>query len=236
MGSERDPNWLALLGLFPPRVLLDDPRSPFPIHPSPPPRLLIMFSDDLYPPPIDYMSQSLCVRQPYSLQIIQLVECSPPPPQHKYSPSRISSSSYSDSDSDSVDDDSAYDSSSSSPSLSAASSYCSSAEGSAPPGPPSFDNREPSIDDTYRTRQRRVSLWRDSVHYSKNAAYSGSFCCPCGVECFLTHAFNQYAARPASPSQKRKTPDGDLANNDPIVSIPIPISTSPSIFFVFSTF
>ncbi|KAH9967431.1 hypothetical protein BC827DRAFT_1305322 [Russula dissimulans] len=152
-----------------------------------------MFSDDLYPPSIDYVSQSLCARQPCSLQIIQLVECSPPPPQHKYSPSSISSSSYSDSD------DSAYDSSSSSPSLSAGSSYCSSAEDSAPLAPPSFDNRDSSIDDTYRTRQRRVSLWRDAV---------------CSVLPYSRIQSNP--ARPASPSQKRKTPDSDLANNDSI--------------------
>lgn len=134
-----------------------------------------MFSDDIYPPSKDYMSQPLYVRQPCSLQIIQLVECSPPPPQQKYTPSRISSSSYS----DSVSDGSAYDSSSES--LSAASSYCSSAEDSAAPVPPSFDNRDPSVDDTYRIRQRRVSLWRDAV-YSKNVANSGSFIAPvCAV-------------------------------------------------------
>ena len=115
------------------------------------------------------MPQPLYVCQPYSLQIIQLVECSPPPPQQqKYNPPRISSSSsYSDSESDT----SAYDSSSSS--LSAGSSYCSSAEDSAPPALLSFDSRDPSVDDTYRTRQRRVSLWRDAV-YSKNVANSGS--------------------------------------------------------------
>ena len=131
-----------------------------------------MFNDDIiYPPSTkDYIPQPLYVRQPYSLQIIQLVECSPPPPQQKYQPSRISSSSYSDSDSES--DISAYDSSSSS--LSAGSSYCSSAaEDSAAPVPMSFDNRDPSVDDTYRTRQRRVSLWRDAVH-SKNVTNSGS--------------------------------------------------------------
>ena len=158
--------WVALLGLSP-RVLLDerllepDPH-PIPSHP-PLPLIPIMFNDDIYPPAKDYVSQPLYVRQPCSLQIIQLVECSPPPPQQKYSPSRLSSSSYSDSDSDS--DASAYDSSSSS--LSAGSSYCSSAEDSAPPVPPSFDNRDPSVDDTYHTRQRRVSLWRDAV-YSKD--------------------------------------------------------------------
>ena len=129
----------------------------------------IMFHHDIYPQSKDYMSQpTLYVRQPCSLQIIQLVECSPPPPQqNKYSPSRLSSSSYSDSHSDS----SAYDSSSSS--LSAGSSYCSSAADSAPPVPPSLDNRDPSVDDTYHTRQRRVSLWRDAV-YSKDATTSGS--------------------------------------------------------------
>ena len=152
-----------------------------------------MFNDDIYPPPTtkDYVSHSqpLYVRQPYSLQIIQLVECSPPPPtqqqqKKKYpSPSRLSSSSsspYSESDSDSDSDGgSAYDSSSSS--LSAGSgceSYCSSAEeegnnnnnnnNAQPVLPPSFENRDPSIDDTYHTRQRRVSLWRDAV-YSKDA-------------------------------------------------------------------
>ena len=39
---------------------------------------------------------------------------------------------------------------------------------------PSFNDSDPSFDDTYRTRQRRVSLWRDAVH-SKNDAASGSF-------------------------------------------------------------
>ena len=144
--------------------------SPDPPFPSP-----IMFHHDIYPPSKDYLSQpTLYVRQPCSLQIIQLVECSPPPPQqNKYSPSRLSSSSSSSSYSDSHSDGSAYDSSSES--LSAASSYCSSAEDSAPPVPPSLDNRDPSVDDTYHTRQRRVSLWRDAV-YSKNVvvATSGS--------------------------------------------------------------
>jgi hypothetical protein len=129
-----------------------------------------MFNDDIYPHPSkDYLSQPLYVRQSYSIQIIQLVECSPPPPQQKYSPSRISSSSYSD-DSQS-DASSAYDSSSSS--LSGGPSYCSSAVDSDAPVPPSVDNRDPSIDDTYRIRQRRVSLWRDAV-YSKDVANSGS--------------------------------------------------------------
>ncbi|KAH9026365.1 hypothetical protein EDB85DRAFT_2149205 [Lactarius pseudohatsudake] len=148
-----------------------------------------MFSDDIYPTAKDYIPQPLYVRQPCSLQIIQLVECSPPPPQQKYIQSRLSSSFYSDSQSDG----SAYDSSSSS--LSDGSSYCSSAELSAPV-PPSFEDRDPSVDDTYRTRLRRVSLWRDTV-YSKNDAAS---------------------ARPASPCQKRKTPDGDLVNCDPLAS------------------
>ncbi|KAN0121074.1 hypothetical protein V8E52_003662 [Russula decolorans] len=160
-----------------------------------------MFNDDIYPPAKDYVSQPLYVRQPCSLQIIQLVECSPPPPQQKYAPERLSSSSYSDSDSDS--DGSAYDSSSSS--LSAGSSYCSSAEDSAPPVPPSFDNRDPSVDDTYHTRQRRVSLWRDAV-YSKD------------VPSPSPSPTSNTSARPASPSQKRKTPDGDLANNDSVTS------------------
>ncbi|KAI0299272.1 hypothetical protein BC826DRAFT_65954 [Russula brevipes] len=171
-------------------------NPPIPSIPSlcrPLPVPFVMFSDDIYPPSKDYIPQPLYVRQPCSLQIIQLVECSPPPPQQKYTPSRISSSSYSDSDSDA----SAYDSSSSS--LSAGSSYCSSAaadDDSASPVPPSIDNRDPSIDDTYRIRQRRVSVWRDAV-YSKNDAHS---------------------ARPASPSQKRKTPDGDLASSDSVTS------------------
>lgn len=176
--------WVALLGLSP-RVLLDerlqstDPH-PSPSHSLPPPAALTspqMFNDHIYPPAKDYVSQPLYVRQPCSLQIIQLVECSPPPPpqrqQQKYSPSRLSPSSYSDSDSDSDSDDgSAYDSSSSS--LSAGSSYCSSVEegsSSAPQVPPSFDNRDPSVDDTYHTRQRRVSIWRDAV-YSKDVVSS----------------------------------------------------------------
>ncbi|KAF8269676.1 hypothetical protein EI94DRAFT_1724698 [Lactarius quietus] len=150
-----------------------------------------MFSDDIYPTAKDYhIPQPLYVRQPCSIQIIQLVECSPPPPQQKYISSRLSSSFYSDSQSD----DSAYDSSSSS--LSDGSSYCSSVEQSTSAVPPSVEDRDPSVDDTYRTRQRRVSLWRDSV-YPKNDAAS---------------------ARPASPCQKRKTPDGDLVNSDPLAS------------------
>ncbi|KAI0306025.1 hypothetical protein B0F90DRAFT_1666151 [Multifurca ochricompacta] len=155
-----------------------------------------MFSDDIYPTSSkDYIPQPLYVRQPCSLQIIQLVECSPPPPRQKYTPSRISSSSYSDSQSN----DSAYDTSSSS--LSDGSSYCSSVEGDTPLVPPSFDDRDPSVDDTYRIRQRRVSLWRDAV-YSKN------------VTTF---------ARPTSPCQKRKTPDGDLTNiNNDSVATHIP--------------
>ena len=186
------------------------------------------------------MSQPLYVRQPCSLQIIQLVECSPPPPQQqqqqqqKYSPSRLSSSSYSDSDDSDSDDGSAYDSSSSSLSAGGGGgpSYCSSAEEgsrSAPPVPPSLDNRDPSVDDTYYTRQRRVSLWRDAV-YSKNTVVVTSSSSPSsnnsgssssvpagGVGC-LSVSFSRTAPRPASPSQKRKTPDGDLANCDSIVS------------------
>jgi hypothetical protein len=200
-----------------------------------------MFNDDFYPPAKDYVSQPLYVRQPCSLQIIQLVECSPPPPQQKYSPSRLSSSSYSDSDSDS--DGSAYDSSSSS--LSAGSSYCSSAEDNAPPVPPSFDNRDPSVDDTYHTRQRRVSLWRDAVYSkddpspspSSNTSGSSHLLPPLrvGVGClhnqtrFFFFAFS-HTARPASPSQKRKTPDGDLANSDSVVSgVSFRASISPTL-------
>lgn len=188
-----------------------------------------MFTDDIYPhpPSKDYLPQPLYVRQPYSIQIIQLVECSSPPPQHKYSPSRISSSSYSD---DSQSDASAYDSSSSS--LSAAESYCSSAVDSAPPVPPSFDHRDPSIDDTYRTRQRRVSLWRDAVH-SKDVANSGSSAALC---CLSNRGFSPIAsnmphtARPPSPSQKRKNPDGDLANSESVVSV-LPIFGLPFLPF-----
>jgi hypothetical protein len=127
-----------------------------------------MFNDDIYPSSKDFVPQPLYVRQPCTLQIIQLVECSPPPPQQKkFNPSRISSSSYSSSQSDG----SVYDSSS--PSLSDASSFCSSAEESSAQMAPSFNDRDPSVDDTYRTRQRRVSLWRDAV-YSKNDTPSGS--------------------------------------------------------------
>ena len=222
-----------------------------------------MFNDDIiYPPTKDYIPQPLYVCQPYSLQIIQLVECSPPPPQQqqrqKYTPSMISSSSYSDS-SESESDSSAYDSSSSS--LFAGSSYCSSAaEDSAAPAPPSFDNRDPSVDDTYRTRQRRVSLWRDAVH-SKNVANSGSSVALVGVS-FLTdpwlllstriyhhhhhhhhrssiHPSNRIGlnekivARPASPSQKRKCPEGggDLANGDSVVSDNPSHASSPIFHF-----
>lgn len=199
--------WFALSTLD---ELVQSPKVPFP------PPLRVMFNDHIYPPSKDYMSQPLYVRQPCSLQIIQLVECSSPPPQqqNKYSPSRLSSSSYSDSHSSSS---SAYHSSSSS--LSAGSSYCSSAEVSAAPVPPSLDNRDPSVDDTYHTRQRRVSLWRDAV-YSKDVAGSSPsvqiyfF----GFYFFNTETSHAAAARPASPSQKRKTPDGDLANSDSVVS------------------
>jgi hypothetical protein len=128
---------------------------------------LIMFNDDIYPSSKDFVSQPLYVHQPCTIQIIQLVECSSPPPQQKYTPSRISSSYYSTSNSDG----SVYDSSS--PSLSDASSYCSSAEERDAQMAPSFNDRDPSVDDTYRTRQRRVSLWRDAV-YSKNDTPSGS--------------------------------------------------------------
>ena len=168
-----------------------------------------MFSDDIYPAAKDYIPQPLYVRQPCSLQIIQLVECSPPPPQQKYISSRLSSSFYSDSQSDG----SAYDSSSSS--LSDGSSYCSSAEQSASAVPPSFEDRDPSVDDTYRTRQRRVSLWRDAV-YSKNVAASGGFISLGSSSCGASDMSNP--ARPSSPCQKRKTPDGDLVNSDPLVS------------------
>ena len=183
-----------------------------------------MFNDHIYPPAKDYVSQPLYVRQPCSLQIIQLVECSPPPQpqqqqqQHKYSPSRLSSSassSYSDSDTDS-DGSAAYDSSSSS--LSAGSSYCSSAEDSAPLVPPSFDNRDPSVDDTYHTRQRRVSLWRDAV-YTKNVPSPGSgpgSGCPSGssfslgvgldrlltrLPSFLTHSSSRFSFPKAKNSR-----------------------------------
>jgi hypothetical protein len=168
-----------------------------------------MFSDDIYPAAKDYLSQPLYVRQPCSLQIIQLVECSPPPPQQKYISSRLSSSFYSDSQSDS----SAYDSSSSS--QSDGTSYCSSDEQSNPAGPPSIEDRDPSVDDTYRTRQRRVSLWRDAV-CTKNDAALGVFISFGGYSCMASDISNP--ARPASPCQKRKTPDGDLVNSDPLVS------------------
>jgi hypothetical protein len=177
--------WVALLFVltypswplpqFPDSTKHERLESPDPSFPSPTPDYPptpLMFNDDIYPhpPSKDYLPQPLYVRQPYSIQIIQLVECSSPPPQHKYSPSRISSSSYSD---DSQSDGSAYDSSSSSLS-GGGESYCSSsAVDSAAPVPLSFDHRDPSIDDTYRTRQRRVSLWRDAVH-SKDVANSGS--------------------------------------------------------------
>ena len=249
MGSQSEPIlpteiWVALLGLFPPRVLLDErlQQSHPPILPIPPyfplSSMASMFNDHIYPPAKDYMSQPLC-----SLQIIQLVECSPPPPsqlqQQKYSPSRLSSSSssYSESDSDSDDDDgsAAYDSSSSS--LSAGSSYCSSEEedNAAPPMPPSLDNRDPSIDDTYHTRQRRVSLWRDAVYSTKNVVVTSTTpaspssntpgSCPPSLSSLTrwgkysqTKPGVHTAPRPASPSQKRKTPDGDLANHDSVVS------------------
>jgi hypothetical protein len=163
-----------------------------------------MFSDDIYPTAKDYLPQPLCVRQPCSLQIIQLVECSPPPPQQKYISSRLSSSFYSDSQSDS----SVYDSSSSS--QSDGSSYCSSDEQSNPAGPPSFEDRDPSVDDTYRTRQRRVSLWRDAV-YSKNDAALGVLISFGGSPCGASNISNP--ARPASLA-KAQTPDGDLVNSD----------------------
>lgn len=157
-----------------------------------------MFSDDIYPAAKDYLPQPLYVRQPCSLQIIQLVECSPPPPQQKYVSSRLSSSFYSDSQSDS----SAYDSSSSS--MSDGSSYCSSAEQSNPTVPPSFEDRDPSVDDTYRTRQRRVSLWRDAV-YSKNDAALG-MCVSLGgsLSGLLTYRTQQDPLRLAK-SAKRPT-------------------------------
>ena len=192
---------------------LPSPQLPVPVpapRPAPSPSLVpIMFSDDIYPSAKDYLPQPLYVRQPCSLQIIQLVECSPPPPQQKYISSRLSSSFYSDSQSDS----SAYDSSSSS--LSDGSSYCSSVEQSNPTAPPSFEDRDPSVDDTYRTRQRRVSLWRDAV-YSKNDAASGVFSSFCGSPGGASDISNP--ARPASPCPKRKTPDGDLVNSDPLVN------------------
>jgi hypothetical protein len=113
--------------LFPP---LPQPPVPIPVPvpvpvpvPAPatsplPISLSIMFIDDIYLNAKDCISQPLYVCQSCSLQIIQLVECSPPPPQQKYISSRLSSSFYSDSQSDG----SAYDSSSSS--LSDGSSYC----------------------------------------------------------------------------------------------------------------
>ena len=157
-----------------------------------------MFSDDIYPAAKDYIPQPLYVRQPCSIQIIQLVECSPPPPQQKYISSRLSSSFYSDSQSDG----SAYDSSSSS--LPDGSSYCSSAEQSTPAATPSFEGRDPSVDDTYRTRQRRVSLWRDAV-YSKNDAASGGFISLCGSPFRASHISNQHERLPLAKSAKHPT-------------------------------
>lgn len=198
-------------------LFLPSPQAPVPVPvPAPVPSTIpvlyyfhIMFSDDIYPAAKDYIPQPLYVRQPCSIQIIQLVECSPPPPQQKYISSRLSSSFYSDSQSDG----SAYDSSSSS--LPDGSSYCSSAEESAPAVPSSFEDRDPSVDDTYRTRQRRVSQWRDAV-YSKNDAASGGFISISGTPVRASHISNP--ARAASPCQKRKTPDGDLVNSDPLVN------------------
>ncbi|TFY74773.1 hypothetical protein EWM64_g9241 [Hericium alpestre] len=107
--------------------------------------------------------QHLYVRQPYALQIIQLVECTSPPPPAKYSPSMVPSSSYmSDSDQsssyessdatpgDDDDDDEPY------------SSYCSSLDAEACLPDLSYPH-DPTIDDTYRVRMRRIRAWRDAT-------------------------------------------------------------------------
>ncbi len=80
---------------------------------------------------------------------------------------------------------------------------------------PSFEDRDPSVDDTYRVRQRRVSLWRDTV-YSKNDAGSGGCISVGGCRGRASHVSK--AAPAVSPCQKRKTPDGDLVNSDPLVN------------------
>ncbi|KAG1738936.1 uncharacterized protein EDB91DRAFT_1223792 [Suillus paluster] len=93
----------------------------------------------------------LYVRQPHAIQIIQLVEASPPPPRISSlidsSSSGFSSGSSYPSTSDSEDED--------------CSSYCSSF---ATP-PDSSQDREPVVwtDDTYDVRMKRIQNWRDHL-------------------------------------------------------------------------
>ncbi|KAA1469003.1 hypothetical protein DENSPDRAFT_878576 [Dentipellis sp. KUC8613] len=131
----------------------------------------------------------LFVRQPHALQIIQLVECTSPPPQTKYPASLIPSSSY---PSDDSDNDS-YESASTPPEDDEpCSSYCSSAadepcSAPLPPLPPLQYPRDPTIDDTYAVRMRRIRAWRDAL-LAKESTLSDS-------------------SAPIPPSRKRKASD-----------------------------
>lgn len=144
---------------------------------------------------MDYCQTSLCpvfsddkpntnalyIRQPCALQVIQLVECSPPPRQ-PYTPSRISSY---------VDSSDASSSSSSSAPMSSSpdedesesespESYCSSDAASSPLAPSPPASRDPTVDDTFRIRMKRIHAWRDTLHPERQSStYSGSpFCLP----------------------------------------------------------
>ncbi|KAI0063986.1 hypothetical protein BV25DRAFT_1823473 [Artomyces pyxidatus] len=152
----------------------------------------------------DAPQAAVYLRQPCTLQIIQLVECPPPPRQHAASPSVISSSSYSSSDASS-----AYESSSEPPTgddddddCVAGASYCS----SLPEEPPSSlqHTADRTIDDTYRVRMRRVGVWRDAIN---------------GLPPSPT---------PSGPAQKRKAADAEPSVPDQPRKLPRPAPTALS--------
>ncbi|EIM80396.1 uncharacterized protein STEHIDRAFT_150588 [Stereum hirsutum FP-91666 SS1] len=153
---------------------------------------------------------ALYIRQPYSHQVIQLVECAPPP-REPYQPSRISSyvaSSSSESSSSSSSSSAPMSSSPDEDESESISSYCSSEQdaGSAPlpPSPPA--SRDPTIDDTYRVRMKRIHAWRDALHPDDPSLLS--------------------TESPLCPSRKRKVAD-DSDDDSHDESYPDTIPSSP---------
>lgn len=121
----------------------------------------------------------LYYKHPYSLQIIQLVECSAPPPRHLSSHSALysspapssSSSDYSSNQHELADDQPDDDEE-------ICSSYCSS---DVPPEQLQSTHQDPStpyspssLPDTYDLRMKRILAWRENFSAAMSAAFSDS--------------------------------------------------------------
>lgn len=153
---------------------------------------------------------ALYIRQPYSHQVIQLVECAPPP-REPYQPSRISSyvASSSSESSSSSSSSAPMSSSPDEDESESISSYCSSEQdaGSAPlpPSPPA--SRDPTIDDTYRVRMKRIHAWRDTLHPDDPSLLSSTYNSSPLASAFSHPLFSCTAESPLCPSRKRKVAD-----------------------------